>query len=629
MKRGLAVALLGATVLAVGAPAHASLNGTSISYVERTDAGLQILVSVPADATVDTDAVSVTIDGTTATATAVPADDTTSVRRTAVLVMDTSDSMRGARIAAAQSAAETFLDTVPDDVYVGVVTFDSDVTPALVPTLDRDEARAEVTDLELSRQTSLYDGVLAGIDMAGTEGQRQLLVLSDGADTGDTDLTDVTTAIAEAELMVNVVALEQDRPGAIAALEDLAGAGEGRVISADPEALSRAFSAEADVLARQVLVTVQVPASVTAEEATVAVTLGSDTGDLSAEAFAPIGTAGAAVPGASSGTNPMVLGSTWFYGGLAALGLGLLVVLLMLAPRQAKPLTGAELATAYTTRVTGASSTHDESDAALTQATQTAEKVLKVSKSLEARISERLDGAGNPFKPAEWLLLHVTFFIVSGSIGLLLGSGNLVMGILFLFLGAVGPWMYLGFKRKRRRKAFERLLPETLQLISGSLAAGLSLAQSIDTVVREGQQPISTEFRRVIGETRLGITLDDALEGVSDRFDSKDFAWVVMAIRIQRQVGGNLAELLDTVAATIREREYMRRQVAALAAEGKLSAWVLGGLPPMFMLYLFLTKRDYVMPMFTEPLGWLMLAGSGTLLSVGVFWMSRLIKVEV
>ncbi|MGH3363074.1 MAG: type II secretion system F family protein, partial [Nocardioides sp.] len=202
-------------------------------------------------------------------------------------------------------------------------------------------------------------------------------------------------------------------------------------------------------------------------------------------------------------------------------------------------------------------------------------------------------------------------------------------GVIFLAVGAVGPWLYLGFKRSRRKKKFESLLADTLQLISGSLSAGLSLAQSIDTVVKEGQEPIAGEFKRVLVETRLGIELDDALQGVADRFESQDFAWIVMAIRIQRQVGGNLAELLETVAGTIREREYMRRQVAALAAEGKLSAWVLGGLPPVFMLYLLIAKRDYVMPMFTEPMGWMMLGGAAMLLGVGAFWMSRLVKVEV
>ncbi len=139
--------------------------------------------------------------------------------------------------------------------------------------------------------------------------------------------------------------------------------------------------------------------------------------------------------------------------------------------------------------------------------------------------------------------------------------------------------------------------------MSGSLAAGLSLAQSVDTIVREGTEPIAGEFRKVLVETRLGLSLETALQGVADRFQSKDFDWVVMAINIQRQVGGNLAELLNTVAATMREREYIRRQVAALAAEGKLSAMVLGGLPPAFLLYLLLANHNYVIVLFTRPAG--------------------------
>lgn len=631
MRRGLAGAVLATAALAAATPAYATetVDGdTSISYVERTDEGLQILVSVPPDAAVDVESVAVTIDGTTAPATASPADSTTEVRRTAVLVIDTSNSMQGDRIEAAQAAALTFIDSVPEDVYVGIVTFDSDVDSALEPTLDRDDAREVVEDLSLQLETRLYDGVSAGIDLVGSEGQRQLLVLSDGADTSDARLGDLTAAITDSDVQVNVVSLEQDQPDA---LDEIAAAGGGQSISADPAALAAAFSDQADVLARQVLVTAEVPSSITAAEATVAVTLGSDQGDLTAEAFTPIGEAApGAAPAVPEASDPMVLNTTFLYAGLAALALGLVVVLVMLTPRKAKPLTGAELATAYTERVSKAGARDDDtSGEALEQATQTAEKVLKANKGLESRIAERLEGAGNPFKPAEWLLVHVGIFILMGVIGLLLGGGNLILGLVFLAVGAVGPWWYLGFRRGRRRKKFESLLPETLQLISGSLAAGLSLAQSVDTVVKEGQDPVASEFRRVLVETRLGISLDDALEGVAERFDSKDFAWVVMAIRIQRQVGGNLAELLDTVAGTMREREYMRRQVAALAAEGKLSAWVLGLLPPLFLVYLLLTKRDYVMPMFTEPMGWVMLAGAGTLLGIGVFWMSRLVKVEV
>ncbi len=108
----------------------------------------------------------------------------------------------------------------------------------------------------------------------------------------------------------------------------------------------------------------------------------------------------------------------------------------------------------------------------------------------------------------------------------------------------------------------------------------------MDTVVREGQQPITGEFNRALVEARLGVPIEDALDGIAERMKSKDFGWVVMAIRIQREVGGNLAELLTTVAATLRERERLRRQVSVLSAEGRLSAWILGLLPVVFALYL-------------------------------------------
>ena len=207
--------------------------------------------------------------------------------------------------------------------------------------------------------------------------------------------------------------------------------------------------------------------------------------------------------------------------------------------------------------------------------------MLKRNRGLEAKIALRLEGAGSRWRPAEWLLFHAGVFLLLALVGLVLGGGNLVLGLIFMAIGAIGPWFYLGFRRKRRKKKFERALPDTLQLMSGSLAAGLSLAQSVDTIVKDGTEPVAGEFRKVLVETRLGLSLETALQGVADRFQSKDFEWVVMAINIQRQVGGNLAELLDTVAGTIREREYVRRQVAALAAEGKLSAlgarWLAAG----------------------------------------------------
>jgi tight adherence protein B len=313
------------------------------------------------------------------------------------------------------------------------------------------------------------------------------------------------------------------------------------------------------------------------------------------------------------------------YAGLVGVGIGLLGVLTMLVPYE-REMTAEERVGLYTKGQHGQQVKQEEQFATAKSA---AANMLHRNKGLETKIAARLEAAGSQLNASEWLLLHTAICLVAGFLGTVIGGGRLPIGLMFLFLGAFLPWFYLGFRRKRRRKAFNTGLPDTLQLMAGSLSAGLSLAQSIDTIVREGVEPISSEFRRVLVEARLGVSLETSLDGVAERFESKDFAWVVMAINIQRRVGGNLAELLETVAHTIREREYMRRQVSALAAEGKLSAFVLGGLPPLFLIYLVLTKWDYVEVLFTRPLGWLMLAGGALILGIGGFWMSRIIKVEV
>ena len=605
-----------------------------ISYVEPSDEGVRVLVSVPKGSDVDLAGVEVTIDGIATSATAEPAGTDTRIRRTSVLAIDTSNSMRGARFKAAKAAAFNYLDNVPEDVFVGIVSFAGDVADELVPSLDRDQARTVIDGLSLSKRTRLYDAVLSGVELAGEEGQRSLLVLSDGADTTDTSLTDTASFISDSEVTVNVVALEQSGTP-LAALNRLALAGDGEVISADSGGLAKTFSDEADILATQILVTAQIPETLGKTDASIDILLPSASGDVvTASAFSTVqdelgfSDAGDVLRGDKAFTLP-----TWLmYAGIAALGVGLMIILIVLVPSPARPMSLEDRISKYSRAASNASappSGKSESDAALTQAKTAAAGVLQRNAGLEAKISARLASAGSELKSSEWLLIHAAFFVGMGLLGLLLGGGGILIGLLFLVVGAVGPWLYLGFRQSRRKKAFAQSLPDTLQLMSGSLAAGLSLAQSVDTIVREGGDPMAGEFKRVLVETRLGVPLEDALDGITQRFQSKDFDWVVMAIRIQRQVGGNLAELLDTVAATIREREYVRRQVDALAAEGKLSAYVLTALPPLFLLYLTFAQRDYVMPLFTDIRGLVMLVGATVWLLIGAFIMSKLVKVEV
>jgi tight adherence protein B len=254
---------------------------------------------------------------------------------------------------------------------------------------------------------------------------------------------------------------------------------------------------------------------------------------------------------------------------------------------------------------------------------------LVVSRDFDARLGRRLEAAGVPLKSAEWIVVQVAAALGLAVLFLLLGGGSAGAAILGAVIGIGVPIGYLVIKEGRRSTAFLEQLPDTLQLISGSLSVGHSLPQAMDAVVREDIQPVSVEFNRALVETRLGMPVEDALEGISTRMASQDFAWIVMAIRIHREVGGNLAEILSTVAATIRERERLRRQVRGLSAEGRLSAWILGGLPPIFATYLILVRPTYIEPLFTDPLGITMLIVMVALMSLGIFWLSRVVKVKV
>ena len=624
-------------------------SGLTIDHAQPGNGEVRLLVSVPAGRTVDLTKVSVTTGKQTLPATAESAAQSNTVKRTSILAIDTSASMRGARIAAAEKAAKTYLSSVPANVEVGVLTFDDRVQLLVPPTLDRSKALSVVSGLTLTRNTALYAGVRAAVKAAGPSGaaagQRSVLVLSDGKDTTTTSLVDTATAVKASGVDLDVVAFgpqgQSDQT-----LPILAASGRGRVINAaDSAALTKAFSDKAAQLARQLVITAKVPAG-SATSADVTVSVPTDTGTASAQAYLPIRRADTAAgssrthvptPGSGSVLGAVDIPQAVVFAGVGALGLSMVGVLLALA--LAKPKVSKEAAIAkqmeaygiFTTRADGSGSRANvESATSLAdQARQAAQRALANNASLEAKIAARLEGAGMALKPAEWLLVHAGVTVVAGLFGLLLSGGSILGALVLLLIGGVGGWYYLGFKRARRLKAFSNGLADTLQLMSGSLSAGLSLAQSIDTIVKEGGEPMTSEFKRVIVESRLGVPLEDSLEGVAQRMESRDFNWVVMAIKIQREVGGNLAELLLTVAATLREREYLRRHVKALSAEGRLSAYVLGGLPPVFLLYLTMSKGDYVHPLYTTPIGWVMCGGMIVMLTVGFVWMMKVAKVDV
>jgi Flp pilus assembly protein TadB len=251
------------------------------------------------------------------------------------------------------------------------------------------------------------------------------------------------------------------------------------------------------------------------------------------------------------------------------------------------------------------------------------------SSNAEQGLAQRLDLAGIARTPAEWALLGgCACLVLTATVTVL--DGNIVIAALVGFLaGWLGMRLAVSVRIARRRAAFSDQLPDVLQLIAGSLKAGFSLPQALVSVVREDTQPAAGEFSRALAEARVGVDMEVALEGVANRMDSDALRWTVMAIRIQREVGGNLAEVLVTTVGTMRERAYLHRHVRGLSAEGRLSAYILLALPVLVGGWLFASDRNYMRPLYTTGLGLLMLVGAAVLFVLGAAWMRVLIKVEV
>jgi tight adherence protein B len=253
------------------------------------------------------------------------------------------------------------------------------------------------------------------------------------------------------------------------------------------------------------------------------------------------------------------------------------------------------------------------------------EKVL-VKRGRLASGAAALERAGIATPLPEFVLVVGVATVVGGLLGVVLGGP--VLGLLLVAVVPFAAKVLVSVKVGRRQAAFADQLDDSLQLMAGSLRAGHSLLRAVDSVSQEADAPTSVEFARIINETRVGRDLNDSLDEVAQRMGSDDFTWVAQAIAIHREVGGNLAEVLDAVGHTIRERNAIRRQVKALSAEGKLSAIVLMALPFGVTGFLTMTNPAYLSK-FTESLtGYVMLLVAGGMLLVGGLWLKKTVAIK-
>ena len=239
---------------------------------------------------------------------------------------------------------------------------------------------------------------------------------------------------------------------------------------------------------------------------------------------------------------------------------------------------------------------------------------------------EVLFNAGVKMAPADF-----TVAVAIASILLAAFTALLTHPLLGLLTAAATPFLaklVLLFLRDRRRAKFEEQLTDTIQMLIGGLRVGHSVLRSVEAAAQEADAPTSEELLRIVNETRIGKDSRLAFDDVSDRMDSEDFRWISQAIQINREVGGDLAEVLEQVAGTIRERGEIKGQIRSLSAEGKMSAYVLMAMPIGVAFILAFINPGYLNVFVEKPLGLVMLIGAIVMFTVGGFWMSRVVKIK-
>jgi tight adherence protein B len=634
----------------------ATADGTAgvvvVADVTRSGQDVTVSLQVPLTAGETSPGVTVRLDGATLASTSLSG--TGSAPRTAVLVLDASGSMRGGGIKAAKQAASAFSRTVAPDVRVGLVSFSATTTVLTVPTTDRGALAGGLTRLTAAGETALYDGVLAGARQAGPGGT--LVVLSDGADTvSKIDLAQTLSMIRTGGVHADVVAFKTAESDS-RALEQIAAAGGGRVVPASGAGdLATAFAAAARAVPVDVVVTTSLPdGRYSAATLELAVTSGRGRTVVSVPVperevvpQAPTPTqrveppATVTVAGTSSLLRLEVLAPAAF------VALALAVWLAWPRPqtdadRRRRALKAYQVRAAADAGVWAAPGARPGNGgpdpgggpgpaavSAVSAGVLQASERLVAARGQESAIALRLDRAGMTLKPNEWIALRGSVAVVT-AVTVALVSGHHVLGLIVgLVLGWLPSGAVLRIRQSRRTRAFADQLPTTLQLIASSLRSGFSLPQALTAAQENGIEPMASELGRSLSAARIGAVLEDELDEVAVRMRSEDWRWAVMAIRIQRAVGGNLAEVLNTTAKTLRDRAAMRRQVKALSAEGRLSAYILIALPIVVAAALMLFRREYLEPLWTTVPGVAMLLIAGLGMVVGWFWMRKVVEVEV
>jgi tight adherence protein B len=561
-----------------------------------------------------------------------------------ILAIDTSGSMEGEPIAAAKAAARSFVESKRPEDFIAVVTFDDQVRVLQGFTNNTETLLARIDAIEAAGATVFNDAIIRALEMfahpSAAQFQPNLIVLADGADNGSSaSAAEVQAAIADSDVRIFGIALEAPdfEPEVVRQVAEASG---GLFLQAPSPTELTALYAQIQREINNVLVArFNVPQSAPGE-----VTFAAAYGDLTAEATAQVSgfvttTTAPAVTTTVSFPPPETFivesrlpasPQTLMLISALATGAALALFVWILFGRQEE-----EGGSAFAKRLAayGRRGPQQEEKKTLLDRlpllrrfSQAAEEQVR-RRGLVSGVNSALEQANIPLSPGEAILAAVGVAFLGGVLGFLF-SGP-VGGLILFVLVILFVFGFISWAGNREKRKFEQQLPDTLVLLATSLRAGYSLLQAVEAVAAEAPNPTAREFGRAIAEARLGRSVPEALQGITERTQSKDFEWAVMAVEIQREVGGNLAEVLQTVADTMLQRNRLRGEIRALTAEGRISAFVLGGLPFAMAGFLWVSNRDYLMPLLQETFGRIAIGVGVVLMIGGILWLRKIINIDV
>lgn len=554
-----------------------------------------------------------------------------------VYVVDTSGSMGDdGALSDVKQGLESMVETLPEGDEVAIVSFNDAVVVETGFTDNADQLNEAIDGMVAPRdgKSASWDGVQKATQLLSTPSDLQpnIVLVTDGKDDASkTSMEAARSALITSGAALFAVELDHDGGTDTETIDGIIDRTGGAAFAASKGAgTKQAFTDLAATLQSQYVATYE--SSISQGQVDVSVSVGDLESQASYVAGANVqGAATAEVVEPSSGFGPDFLRGK--LGGAIGLALvGLAVGLGAYAIASLASTTDESLNAVLRPYSEGPVSGEDPAEGALAQ-TALMQRAVELTEEFAERqgflvkVERALERADLPLRAAEALFFYAAGAVLVSLLAFALGGFTNFLIVAFLVV--LVPPAAVNFLAGRRSKAFQSSLPDMLNLLSGSLRAGYSLLQGVEAVSKEVEDPMGQELRRVITEARLGREVEDAMEAVAERMDSADFAWAVMAIRIQREVGGNLSELLLTVADTMIHRERLRRDISALTAEGKISAIILGLLPVGLGAFMWMSNPVYMKPLGSTTMGHVLLGVALVALLIGFAWMKKIINIKI